>query len=233
MLRPDEAEIEAVAKEFNLHALAVEDTVNAHQRPKLEQLRRRALRGAAPRALRRPAGGRRDRRGPPVPRARLRHHRAARRGARPRRGAHAGWRPTRSCCARARTRCCTRCWTRSSTTTGRCWTGCRTTSTRSRCRSSTATRTSRERIYQLSREVIEFQRAVDPLADLFDALRATPQTARRRHRPGAAPGNLRDVADHATRVIERLAGFRELLTNILQVNAALVGQRQNDGDGPA
>ena len=29
--------IDAVAKEFDLHPLAVEDTVNAHQRPKLEQ----------------------------------------------------------------------------------------------------------------------------------------------------------------------------------------------------
>ena len=28
--------------------------------------------------------------------------------------------------------------------------------------------------------------------------------------------------------MERLAGFRELLTNILQVNAALVAQRQNE-----
>ena len=37
MLRPDEEEIRAVAKEFSLHSLAVEDTVNAHQRPKLEQ----------------------------------------------------------------------------------------------------------------------------------------------------------------------------------------------------
>jgi hypothetical protein len=39
---------------------------------------------------------------------------------------------------------------------------------------------------------------------------------------------LRDVAYHATRVIERLAADRELLTNILQVNATLVGQRQNE-----
>ena len=37
MLRPDEAEIRAVAQEFGLHALAVEDTINAHQRPKLER----------------------------------------------------------------------------------------------------------------------------------------------------------------------------------------------------
>jgi magnesium transporter len=83
------------------------------------------------------------------------------------------------------------------------------------------------RIYQLSREVIDFQRAVDPLADLLDGLRA----ALKQRAEGTdleLRRNLRDVADHATRVIERLAGFRELLTNILQVNAALVGQRQNE-----
>ena len=37
MLRPGTDEIEAVAREFDLHELAVEDTVNAHQRPKLER----------------------------------------------------------------------------------------------------------------------------------------------------------------------------------------------------
>ena len=30
-------EIKAVAEEFGLHSLAVEDTINAHQRPKLER----------------------------------------------------------------------------------------------------------------------------------------------------------------------------------------------------
>ncbi len=83
------------------------------------------------------------------------------------------------------------------------------------------------RIYQLSREVIEFQRAVDPLRDLLDMLRVVLK-----QRAGASDLELRrllrDVADHATRVIERLDGFRQLLTNILQVNATLVGQRQND-----
>jgi magnesium transporter len=39
---------------------------------------------------------------------------------------------------------------------------------------------------------------------------------------------LRDVADHTTRVVERTEGFRQLLTNILTVNTALVAQRQND-----
>jgi magnesium transporter len=84
-----------------------------------------------------------------------------------------------------------------------------------------------KRIYQLSREVIEFQRAVEPLSDMFDNLRE-----RLKEQAGVADLELRralrDVADHATRVLERIEAFRQLLTNILQVNAALVGQRQNE-----
>lgn len=83
------------------------------------------------------------------------------------------------------------------------------------------------RIYTLTREVIEFQRAVEPLEALFVELRE-------RLKERAGPSDLelrralRDVVDHATRVMERIEGFRALLTNILTVNAALVGQRQND-----
>lgn len=84
-----------------------------------------------------------------------------------------------------------------------------------------------KRIYTLTREVIEFQRAVEPLQDIFEELRG-----RLKERAGAADLELRralrDVADHATRVLERTEGFRQLLTNILTVNAALVAQRQND-----
>jgi magnesium transporter len=84
-----------------------------------------------------------------------------------------------------------------------------------------------KRIYQLSREVIEFQRAVEPLADMFDELRN-----HLKERAGESDLELRralrDVADHATRVLERTEAFRQLLTNILQANAALVGQRQNE-----
>jgi magnesium transporter len=83
------------------------------------------------------------------------------------------------------------------------------------------------RIYQLTREVIEFQRAVEPLSEMLARLRErlsksgedTDLELRRA---------LRDVADHAIHVLERTEGFRQLLTNILQVNAALVGQRQNE-----
>jgi len=37
LYRPDEAEIRSVATEFELHKLAVEDAIKAHQRPKLER----------------------------------------------------------------------------------------------------------------------------------------------------------------------------------------------------
>ena len=39
---------------------------------------------------------------------------------------------------------------------------------------------------------------------------------------------MRDVIDHATRVLERTEGFRQLLGNILTVNSTLVAQRQNE-----
>ena len=82
------------------------------------------------------------------------------------------------------------------------------------------------RIYQLSREVIEFQRAVEPLTDVLIQLREMLKD-----RAGEAEVELRrllrNVADHVTRVVERLDGFRQLLTDILSVNATLVAQRQN------
>ncbi|MBA2322465.1 MAG: magnesium/cobalt transporter CorA [Actinomycetota bacterium] len=83
------------------------------------------------------------------------------------------------------------------------------------------------RIYQLTREVIEFQRAVEPLTDVLDELRGMLKEQ-------ASEADLelrrmlRDVADHTTRVVERTEAFRQLLTNILSVNAALVAQRQNE-----
>lgn len=81
------------------------------------------------------------------------------------------------------------------------------------------------RIYELSREVIEFQRATRPLVKMLDALMAgfekygTDEELR---------SYLRDVADHAATVVERVDGFREMLRDILTVNATLVGQSQNE-----
>ncbi|MFJ8041736.1 magnesium and cobalt transport protein CorA [Kitasatospora sp. NPDC096147] len=81
------------------------------------------------------------------------------------------------------------------------------------------------RIYELSREVVEFQRATRPLLDIMGSLEAgfakygTDQELQR---------YLRDVADHATTAAERVDGFRQLLQNILLLNATLVSQAQNE-----
>ena len=80
------------------------------------------------------------------------------------------------------------------------------------------------RTYQLSREVIQFQRATGPLGGVLRSLLEEEgleiDSEVRRH--------LRDVQDHVLRVTERVEGFRELLNNILNVNLTLVSIRQND-----
>jgi magnesium transporter len=81
------------------------------------------------------------------------------------------------------------------------------------------------RIYELSQEVIEFQRAARPLLDILQGLAAgfdkygTDDELRR---------YLGDVADHATIAAERVDGFRQTLADILTLNATLVSQAQNE-----
>jgi magnesium transporter len=81
------------------------------------------------------------------------------------------------------------------------------------------------RIYELSQEVLEFQRAAAPLTAILAAITAgfdkygVDEELR---------SYLRDVADHVTSVIERVEGFRLQLRDILTVNATLVAQRQNE-----
>ncbi|AYN38718.1 magnesium and cobalt transport protein CorA [Streptomyces dangxiongensis] len=80
------------------------------------------------------------------------------------------------------------------------------------------------RIYGLSREMVEFQRATRPLVGMLHGLMAgfakyeTDEELQR---------YLRDVADHVTHTSERVDGFRQALTEILTVNATLVTQQQN------
>jgi magnesium transporter len=81
------------------------------------------------------------------------------------------------------------------------------------------------RVYELSREVIEFQRAVQPLVAMLDTLL---RGAERNELDLDLQQRLRDVQDHAIRVGERADAFRMLLQNALTVHATLVGQRQND-----
>ncbi|MER5439042.1 magnesium and cobalt transport protein CorA [Streptomyces sp. NPDC002790] len=80
------------------------------------------------------------------------------------------------------------------------------------------------RIYELSREMVEFQRATRPLVGMLHALMAgfakygTDEELQR---------YLRDVADHVTHTSERVDSFRQALADILTVNATLVTQQQN------
>jgi len=81
------------------------------------------------------------------------------------------------------------------------------------------------RIYELSREVIEFQRATEPLPAILDRLIGGGEAPEvdaefRRH--------LHVVQDHALRITERVEGFRQMLQNILSVNLTLVGLSQNE-----
>ncbi len=81
------------------------------------------------------------------------------------------------------------------------------------------------RIYKLSREVIDFQLAAKPLGVILDSIAAAFDES------DIDPGlqkYLRDVEDHVTSVNERIVEFRQLLRDILTVNATLVAQRQND-----
>ncbi|MBM9469403.1 magnesium and cobalt transport protein CorA [Nakamurella leprariae] len=81
------------------------------------------------------------------------------------------------------------------------------------------------RIYELLREVIGLQRATTPLLGALAQLQAGFE---KYHTDQELQRYLRDVRDHTVRVVERTEGFRVLLQNMLTVNATLVGQRQND-----
>jgi magnesium transporter len=81
------------------------------------------------------------------------------------------------------------------------------------------------RIYELSREVIEFQRATHPLLDMLTSLEAGFEKYKV---DLELQRSLRDVHDHAIRIVERADSFRALLQNALTVQTTLVGQQQND-----
>jgi len=80
-----------------------------------------------------------------------------------------------------------------------------------------------QRIYRLEREVLEMQRAVVPLAAPVDRLArgqfdlVTPELR----------DYFRDIHDHLVRVASRVEGFRDLLGSALQANLTQVTVRQN------
>ncbi|HWB69318.1 MAG TPA: magnesium and cobalt transport protein CorA [Solirubrobacterales bacterium] len=81
-----------------------------------------------------------------------------------------------------------------------------------------------ERIYKLEREVLDFHRAISSLSPEVD------EVARGRFDaiPAALHDYFRDVHDHLRRVESRVGGFRELLDSALHANLTQVSVRQNE-----
>lgn len=80
-----------------------------------------------------------------------------------------------------------------------------------------------QRIYELKREAIDFARAVTPLVEPLE--RMCTGTTRV---PDELGTYFRDVVDHLIRLSQHIEASRELLTNVLQANLAQVGVRQNE-----
>jgi magnesium transporter len=82
-----------------------------------------------------------------------------------------------------------------------------------------------ERIYKLKREVLEMHRASSPLVEPLQRLAKS-------HYPEFVHEEIReyfrDVLDHVLRDNDTVDSFREMLNGILDANAAQVGVRQND-----
>jgi magnesium transporter len=80
------------------------------------------------------------------------------------------------------------------------------------------------RIYQLKRELLEFKRAVAPLARPLQRLAEDPLPLI----DSDIRAYFRDVSDHLARVNEQIAGFDALIDSILQANVAQVTVAQNE-----
>jgi magnesium transporter len=81
-----------------------------------------------------------------------------------------------------------------------------------------------QRIFKLKREVLDFIRNTEPLLEPLSRLA-------RGQLPGAHPelhSYFRDVEDHLTRVVSAIHHARDLLTDALDANLAQVTTRQND-----
>jgi magnesium transporter len=79
-----------------------------------------------------------------------------------------------------------------------------------------------ERIYAMEREVLDLHRAITPLAPAIDKL------ARGDAIDPELRTYFRDVHDHLLRVTGRIEGFRDLLSSALQANLTQATVRQNE-----
>ena len=81
------------------------------------------------------------------------------------------------------------------------------------------------RIYELAREVIQFQRAIHPLPEMIEQLR---RGFEKYQVDKDLQHNLRDVEDHVERLISRADSFRDILQNALTLDGTLTANRQNE-----
>jgi magnesium transporter len=81
-----------------------------------------------------------------------------------------------------------------------------------------------ERIYRLKRELVQFRRAVAPLATPMERLANRQTGLPVDPRTG---DYFRDVHDHLMRDVDRIAAFDELLSGALQANLAQLQMRDN------
>lgn len=81
------------------------------------------------------------------------------------------------------------------------------------------------RTYELSRQVVDFQRAVRPAQGICASL---AKGAEKYDVDLELQAYLRDVADHLTEAADRIDSYRAALRDILTVNSTLVAQRQNE-----
>lgn len=81
-----------------------------------------------------------------------------------------------------------------------------------------------QRIYELSRELVQFQRATSPLARTLDRVAESDE----HDIDPELSSYLRELHDRVLRVVEPTEGFRDMLSDILVVNLTLIGVRQND-----
>jgi magnesium transporter len=81
-----------------------------------------------------------------------------------------------------------------------------------------------QQIYKLEREVLDLYRAVSPLLEAVDEI----GEGRFEAIPSELDDYFRDVHDHLQRVTGRVAAFRELLDSALQANLTQVSVRQNE-----
>lgn len=82
-----------------------------------------------------------------------------------------------------------------------------------------------KRTYSLAREVIEFQRAVGPLGGILDTISSGQGGITIDPKLDAY---YRDVHDHVVQIEEQVQAYREILQNVLSVNIAIIGLQRNE-----